>query len=246
MAVSIFQSKSDYCDWQIVCFLTSSLFIRIFWESKQFEGKTEMVEPWYGTAYSIENINESIIQVRCLILNIIWFIILVIITVVNVLGGKWLLEWDGGWGCRVSLLVHGYDFQEGKVHIILECMLFILSHIQWKWLNKFWWLEQLEGRNWWVFKILICFQDWILSAPKENLHLPAPNVFVPTDLSLKDTQEVWGFFFPHLYSKIYCDVFSLKQLFFVTGQIPSSVEKVILFNIVVQAWHNVLYTQGIC
>ncbi|XP_024035217.1 insulin-degrading enzyme-like 1, peroxisomal isoform X2 [Citrus clementina] len=67
--------------------------VRIFWESKQFEGKTEMVEPWYGTAYSVENINESIIQ------------------------------------------------------------------------------------------------DWILSAPKENLHLPAPNVFVPTDLSLKDTQE---------------------------------------------------------
>ncbi|KAH9648313.1 Insulin-degrading enzyme-like 1 (peroxisomal) [Citrus sinensis] len=67
--------------------------VRIFWESKQFEGKTEMAEPWYGTAYSIENINESIIQ------------------------------------------------------------------------------------------------DWILSAPKENLHLPAPNVFVPTDLSLKDTQE---------------------------------------------------------
>ena len=36
------------------------------------------------------------------------------------------------------------------------------------------------------------------------------------------------------------------QLVFVTGQIPSSVEKVILFNIVVQAWRNVLYTQGIC
>ncbi|XP_052289272.1 insulin-degrading enzyme-like 1, peroxisomal isoform X1 [Citrus sinensis] len=67
--------------------------VRIFWESKQFEGKTDMVEPWYGTAYSIEKINESIIQ------------------------------------------------------------------------------------------------DWILSAPEENLHLPAPNVFIPTDLSLKDAQE---------------------------------------------------------
>ncbi|KAL9409217.1 hypothetical protein AB3S75_047580 [Citrus x aurantiifolia] len=67
--------------------------VRIFWESKQFEGKTDMVEPWYGTAYSIEKINESIIQ------------------------------------------------------------------------------------------------DWILSAPEENLHLPAPNVFIPTDLPLKDAQE---------------------------------------------------------
>ncbi|KAH9679014.1 Insulin-degrading enzyme-like 1 (peroxisomal) [Citrus sinensis] len=67
--------------------------VRIFWESKQFEGKTDMVEPWYGTTYSIEKIDESIIQ------------------------------------------------------------------------------------------------DWILSAPEENLHLPAPNVFIPTDLSLKDAQE---------------------------------------------------------
>ncbi|GAY65837.1 hypothetical protein CUMW_244140, partial [Citrus unshiu] len=67
--------------------------VRIFWESKQFEGKTDMVEPWYGTAYSIEKINESIIQ------------------------------------------------------------------------------------------------DWILSAAEENLHLPTPNVFIPTDLSLKDAQE---------------------------------------------------------
>ncbi|ESR34646.1 hypothetical protein CICLE_v10004240mg [Citrus x clementina] len=66
---------------------------RFFWESKQFEGKTDMVEPWYGTAYSIEKINESIIQ------------------------------------------------------------------------------------------------DWILSAAEENLHLPTPNVFIPTDLSLKDAQE---------------------------------------------------------
>lgn len=29
----------------------------------------------------------------------------------------------------------------------------------------------------------------MLCAPNENLHLPAPNVFIPTDLSLKSAQE---------------------------------------------------------
>jgi insulysin len=29
----------------------------------------------------------------------------------------------------------------------------------------------------------------MLFAPNEDLHLPAPNVFIPTDLSLKDAQE---------------------------------------------------------
>ncbi|KAL5743842.1 hypothetical protein ACOSQ2_026958 [Xanthoceras sorbifolium] len=67
--------------------------VRIFWESKKFEGHTDMVEPWYGTAYSVEKINDSVIQ------------------------------------------------------------------------------------------------EWILSAPSENLHLPVPNIFIPTDLSLKDVQE---------------------------------------------------------
>ncbi|KAI9161372.1 hypothetical protein LWI28_016770 [Acer negundo] len=67
--------------------------LRIFWESKKFEGHTEMVEPWYGTAYSVEKIKDSIIQ------------------------------------------------------------------------------------------------EWILSAPSENLHLPVSNIFIPTDLSLKDVHE---------------------------------------------------------
>ncbi|KAJ0099822.1 hypothetical protein Patl1_20520 [Pistacia atlantica] len=67
--------------------------VRIFWESKKFEGHTDMVEPWYGTSYSVEKINDSVIQ------------------------------------------------------------------------------------------------EWILSAPDENLHLPAPNIFIPTDLSLKEAQE---------------------------------------------------------
>ncbi|KAI5318375.1 hypothetical protein L3X38_038083 [Prunus dulcis] len=67
--------------------------VRIFWESKKFEGQTNMVEPWYGTAYSIEKITGSMIQ------------------------------------------------------------------------------------------------EWIVSSPNENLHLPAPNVFIPTDLSLKNDHE---------------------------------------------------------
>ena len=28
-------------------------------------------------------------------------------------------------------------------------------------------------------------QDWMQSAPDVNLHLPASNIFIPTDLSLK-------------------------------------------------------------
>lgn len=67
--------------------------VRIFWESKNFEGHTDKVEPWYGTAYSVEKITVPIIQ------------------------------------------------------------------------------------------------QWMQSAPNENLHLPAPNLFIPTDLSLKSMQE---------------------------------------------------------
>ncbi|KAJ8755593.1 hypothetical protein K2173_022172 [Erythroxylum novogranatense] len=36
--------------------------VRIFWESKKFEGKTNMVEPYYGTMYSIEKITGPKIQ----------------------------------------------------------------------------------------------------------------------------------------------------------------------------------------
>ncbi|KAI5405215.1 Insulin-degrading enzyme-like 1 [Lathyrus oleraceus] len=32
-------------------------------------------------------------------------------------------------------------------------------------------------------------QGWVLSAPNENVHLPAPNKFIPTDLSLKVAPE---------------------------------------------------------
>ncbi|GKV27575.1 hypothetical protein SLEP1_g36735 [Rubroshorea leprosula] len=67
--------------------------VRIFWESKKFAGLTDLVEPWYGTAYSLEKVTTSMIQ------------------------------------------------------------------------------------------------EWMLSAPNENLHLPAPNIFIPTDLSLKDPKE---------------------------------------------------------
>ncbi|GLT40749.1 hypothetical protein SLA2020_148610 [Shorea laevis] len=67
--------------------------VRIFWESKKFEGLTDMVEPWYGTAYSIEKVTTSMIQ------------------------------------------------------------------------------------------------EWMSMAPNENLHLPASNIFIPSDLSLKDQEE---------------------------------------------------------
>ncbi|KAJ8637986.1 hypothetical protein MRB53_012253 [Persea americana] len=67
--------------------------VRIFWESKKFEGSTGMVEPWYGTAYSVEKIAGATIQ------------------------------------------------------------------------------------------------QWVEAAPDVNLHLPSPNVFIPTDLALKDVQE---------------------------------------------------------
>ncbi|EEF30307.1 insulin-degrading enzyme-like 1, peroxisomal [Ricinus communis] len=78
---------------QMVLHQLSPNSVRIFWESKNFEGQTEKVEPWYGTAYSVEKIDSLVIQ------------------------------------------------------------------------------------------------EWMLSAPDENLHLPAPNVFIPTDLSLKSAQE---------------------------------------------------------
>ncbi|KAK3446693.1 hypothetical protein EUGRSUZ_A02355 [Eucalyptus grandis] len=67
--------------------------VRIFWESKSFEGATDMVEPWYGTAYSMNRISASTIQ------------------------------------------------------------------------------------------------EWMSYSPDENLHLPGPNVFIPTDFSLKISGE---------------------------------------------------------
>lgn len=67
--------------------------VRIFWESKNFENQTDMVEPWYRTDYSIEKITSSMIQ------------------------------------------------------------------------------------------------EWMLSSPDGDLHLPAPNVFIPTDLSIKNAHD---------------------------------------------------------
>lgn len=67
--------------------------VRIFWESTKFEGHTDLSEPWYGTAFSVEKISSFIIQ------------------------------------------------------------------------------------------------QWIERAPDGDLQLPTPNVFIPTDLSLKDNLE---------------------------------------------------------
>ncbi|KAL8489855.1 hypothetical protein ACS0TY_025658 [Phlomoides rotata] len=39
------------------------------------------------------------------------------------------------------------------------------------------------------YKIFIDLQQWIERAPAEDVHLPVPNVFIPTDLSLKNVSE---------------------------------------------------------
>ncbi|XP_051150110.1 insulin-degrading enzyme-like 1, peroxisomal isoform X2 [Andrographis paniculata] len=67
--------------------------LRIFWESSKFDGQTNLIEPWYGTAYSV---------------------------------------------------------------------------------------EQLAGST---------IEQWVGKAPNVDLHLPAPNEFIPSDLSLKTAQE---------------------------------------------------------
>ncbi|KAJ1285684.1 hypothetical protein BS78_03G296100 [Paspalum vaginatum] len=36
--------------------------VRIFWESKKFEGSTSSAEHWYNTSYSVENVAPSVIQ----------------------------------------------------------------------------------------------------------------------------------------------------------------------------------------
>ncbi|ONM37334.1 Insulin-degrading enzyme-like 1 peroxisomal [Zea mays] len=36
--------------------------VRIFWESKKFEGSTSSAEPWYNTPFSVENVTPSVIQ----------------------------------------------------------------------------------------------------------------------------------------------------------------------------------------
>ncbi|KAK3127443.1 hypothetical protein QOZ80_7AG0573360 [Eleusine coracana subsp. coracana] len=67
--------------------------VRIFWESKNFEGQTNLIEPWYGTSYSVKAVHPSIIQ------------------------------------------------------------------------------------------------KWVEKAPKDGLQLPKPNIFIPSDLSLKNAEE---------------------------------------------------------
>ncbi|CAM0906365.1 unnamed protein product [Alopecurus aequalis] len=71
--------------------------VRIFWESKLFEGQTNLTEPWYGTSYCVEAVHPSTIQ------------------------------------------------------------------------------------------------EWVEKAPNEGLHLPKPNIFIPTDLSLKKVEEKTSF-----------------------------------------------------
>jgi hypothetical protein len=43
---------------------------RIFWYSKQFEGKTSEKEPWYGTDYIIERIDKKLLEVQLFFLHL--------------------------------------------------------------------------------------------------------------------------------------------------------------------------------
>ncbi|XP_078171077.1 insulin-degrading enzyme-like 1, peroxisomal [Carex rostrata] len=40
----------------------SSDKVRIFWDSKKFEGSTDLAEPWYGTSYSVQKITPETIK----------------------------------------------------------------------------------------------------------------------------------------------------------------------------------------
>lgn len=44
--------------------LMLGIHFRMFWESKNFEGCTDSVEPWYGTSYSVEKVTVSTIKVQ--------------------------------------------------------------------------------------------------------------------------------------------------------------------------------------
>jgi hypothetical protein len=44
---------------------------RIFWYSKQFEGKTSEKEPWYGTDYIIERIDKKLLEVQIFFLHLL-------------------------------------------------------------------------------------------------------------------------------------------------------------------------------
>ena len=49
-----------------------------------------------------------------------------------------------------------------------------------------------EQKEFSVILSIFDLQEWMSSSPDENLHLPVPNVFIPTDLSLKISKEkVW-------------------------------------------------------
>lgn len=81
-------------------------------------------------------------------------------------------------------------------------------------------------------------QAWIQSAPEENLHLPMPNVFIPTDLSLKDAEEKVSTLII-----FWCEMLLILSICAnnsLAGEIPSSPEEVNLLKIVVQAWYGVL------
>lgn len=96
---------------------------------------------------------------------------------------------------------------------------------------------------------LYCFllQNWMSASPNEHLHLPAPNVFIPTDLSIKDFKDKVYIFSLHLF------MLCAGALYFQwcccvckTGYAPHFVKDFILLEIMVQAWYDVCRAQGLC
>lgn len=62
---------------------------RVFWYSKQFEGKTSQREPWYGTEYIIEKIEDILVQVR---LFTVALLIIFLFSVLTSKGGYMLIK----------------------------------------------------------------------------------------------------------------------------------------------------------
>lgn len=163
------------------------IFNRIFYESTKFEGHTDMTEPWYGTAHSVEKVTSSMIQV-CLL--VIYYII------------------------RLPFFL--------LVVQILELVEFT---------------EELINRP-------FLLQQWMERAPNEHLHLPAPNVFIPTDLSLKDVLEKVFMLTPYLFRFSIFNSLMFKN--FGIGRISYTFEEIIIFKVVVQAWCSLSDSKGIC
>jgi len=95
-------------------------------------------------------------------------------------------------------------------------------------------------------------QQWMSSPPNEHLHLPAANVFIPTDLSLKDPKDkvIWVFKLIMFDYKLYAKASRSFKIIYLwsseTGHVPDPVKDIAIFEIMVQAWYNVFHPEGLC